>query len=317
MVHANLESPGQTRAFGLLEKMSDELNNIANAFSSFDDTRAAIKEFLRNTPLYVKLKVALPNTVSKIYPDALLLDCPSCKAERPFRDERPSGSGAPAYTATGTMVPPAKAQSGVRYFVYRCTFCKTEVEYFVHLDYAKQQIHKVGQTPPLELPIDRQLGKKLGKEDEQLFRRAQMCISQSYGIGACAYLRRIVENKIDSLLELYREKRIAEGADATEITKINTVLKTIIFEDKVKLLRPELPTEIEVEGHNPVYLMYDRLSHGIHDLNDQECVAVAQEVSALLTEILVGLEEQKERARRYNEGIKTLAKQRTLKPPKE
>ena len=176
-------------------------------------------------------------------------------------------------------------------------------------------IRKVGQTPPLELPIDKRLAKKLGKEDEQLFRRAQMSISQSYGIGACAYLRRIVENKIDRLLELHREKRNAEGADGAEIEKIDAVMKTIVFEDKVRLLRPELPSQIEVEGHNTVYLMYDRLSQGIHDLNDQECVVVAQEVSGLLTEILVGLEEQKERARKYNEGIKALA--RTARKPKQ
>lgn len=62
--------------------MSEHIDDLVKAFGDFDKSRAAIKEFLEDTPLYAKLKVALPNTLSKVYSDALLLDCPSCKAER-------------------------------------------------------------------------------------------------------------------------------------------------------------------------------------------------------------------------------------------
>ena len=85
-------------------------------------------------------------------------------------------------------------------------------------------------------------------------------------------------------------------------------METKVFDDKLKFISPQLPASIEVEGHNPVYLMYSRLSNGIHALNDQECVEIAQSVSNLLTDILIKLEEQKTIDQSYVEGIKELAK---------
>src|ERR1051325_7157563 len=172
--------------------MSKELENIANSFSSFEDSLTAVKEFLRNTPLYVKLKIPLPNTFSKIYPDSLLLDCLSCKAERPFKDARPGGgSGAPPYSG-GMVLPPAKPQSSTRYFAYTCTFCKALFECWVYLDYEKQQIHKVGQHPMWLPKIAKDIEGELG-EDAELYQKALRNMNEGYGIGACAYLRRLIE----------------------------------------------------------------------------------------------------------------------------
>jgi hypothetical protein len=297
-------------------------------------TKELMATVLKDYPLYRRVYTDVPKTLpmslTDLLPDVIYHECEheKCGRSQPFNnaDSRYldktaaelekvvaensqrvvgglgmlGGGGVPSY--------------GVYSIHYRCKVCWfSELWWWIEIGYDTAQgtyIEKVGQSPPLQLPIDGRLIKKLG-EDQKLFRRAQTSISQSYGIGACAYLRRIIQNKIDTLIKIYREKRVNQDAGEEERKALDQALGTTIFDDKLKFIKQELPKGIEVKGHNPVSLMYDKLSNGIHDLTDDECVQVAQDVTGLLTEILVGLEEQNESKRRYNEGIKALAKKPT------
>jgi hypothetical protein len=60
-------------------------------------------------------------------------------------------------------------------------------------------VMKVGQAPSWDITPDRALEKMLGTRSDY-YRKALVCESQSYGIGAFAYYRRIVEEIIDALL---------------------------------------------------------------------------------------------------------------------
>jgi hypothetical protein len=282
--------------------MSEHIEELAKAFGDFDDSRTAIKEFLQNSPLYVKLKVPLPATLSKIYPDALLLDCPSCKAERPFRDERPRGSGAPPY---GIPVMPVKPQSGIRSFAYNCTACRNEFHCWVYFDLEKEEVYKVGQHPMWLPKIPKDIEAELG-DDAELYKKALRNINEGYGIGACAYLRRLIEKYINPLLQLLYEVKQEIGANEQDLTLIQSTIASKDFTSKTKFAADIAPSSILVQGHNPLKEIHERLSVGLHTLDDEIANQYAQEIRTALEFIIRNLRRTHEERRAYAAQIKKI-----------
>jgi len=46
-----------------------------------------------------------------------------------------------------------------------------------------------------------------------------------------------------------------------------------------------IPAVLLIDGHNPLTLLHDLLSEGIHELDDDECLERAQEAEVILCEI--------------------------------
>lgn len=46
-----------------------------------------------------------------------------------------------------------------------------------------------------------------------------------------------------------------------------------------------IPAVLLIDGHNPLALLHDLLSEGIHQLNDRECLERAQDAEVILCEI--------------------------------
>jgi hypothetical protein len=281
--------------------MSDELKNLPRAFSSFDDSRAAIKEFIERKPLYVKLKVPLPDHLSQVIPDAVILTCSRCKAERPYRDERPSGSGA-------GLPPPARRDSGVYHFMYTCTGCRKEtIRCWVYVDFEKEEIQKVGQIPMCLPTIPKDIKEELG-DDAELYQKALRNMNEGYGIGACAYLRRLLEKYINPLLQLLYEVKKETGAKEEELKLIQETIASKDFTSKTKFAADIAPSSILVEGHNPVKEIHERLSVGLHTLDDETANQYAQEIRTGLEFIIRNLRRTHEERKSYAAQIKKIRK---------
>jgi hypothetical protein len=278
-------------------------------------------KFLIHHPLYRKLFTDLTHhlnlELSGLLPQNVYCYCKKCEREQPFEDYRSKyldGSKSEGRLKFRQGQPMPKLFTGVYFIRYRCRICKvSELSWWVELGISVQTgdqpyyFRKIGQLPPFELPIDKKLAKKLGRQDEALFKAAQICVSQSYGIGACIYLRRVIENKIDVLLRIQLDKRKAERASAQELLTIEEAIRSVAFEQKLKAVSSFVSDSVDVEGHNPIYLMYSKLSQGIHALDDQQCVEISQAVSSLLINLLVQLDEQRQT---YVDAVKALAKRR-------
>ena len=70
---------------------------------------------------------------------------------------------------------------------------------------------KIGQNPPLTIHPAKQL--RLDGEDLDLYKKALISRNFSHGIGALSYLRRVVENRMNALLELVIEAAASSGAE--------------------------------------------------------------------------------------------------------
>jgi hypothetical protein len=286
--------------------MSDEGKNLIKAFGSFDESRAAIKEFLETKPLYVKLKVPLPHSFSKIKPESLFLNCSICKGDRPFRDQRPSGSGAPSHS--GVMVTPEKFKTGIYYFTYSCTDCRVDNFYcWVYIDTEKEELFKVGQYPMWLPKISKDIANELG-EDAELYQKALRNMNEGYGIGACAYLRRLIEKYINPLLELLYEVRQDVGASEDELKIIKSTIASKDFSSKTKFAADIAPSSILVEGQNPLKEIHERLSVGLHTLDDETANEYAEEIRTALEFIIRNLRRTHNERRAYVEKIKNIRK---------
>ena len=102
---------------------------------------------------------------------------------------------------------------------YTCNNCRTNITRYYFFWQAYQdgtsRFFKVGQHPPLQKEPQQRLAKKLGKVDLDLYRKALTSRNDAYGLGALAYLRRVVENRMNDLLDLLHEAaKQDDNADA-------------------------------------------------------------------------------------------------------
>ena len=110
---------------------------------------------------------------------------------------------------------------------YTCKNCGKNVTryYFFWTNYndGTSRFFKVGQYPPLQKEPPLRLSKKLSAVDHDLYRKALTSRNNSYGLGALSYLRRVVENRMNDLLDLLYEAAKDDEAATDELKKIEDV----------------------------------------------------------------------------------------------
>lgn len=276
-----------------------------------DNAVDVMGDFIANAPLYKRLDLesfAQEGDFEGVQPggpDTILRYCPHhrCKAERPYRLIR-----AQAGVGSSNTVP--REPRNIITMLYECTHC--ESRFWCSFQTSEgaeggEWIQKIGQVPPYDISIPSDLADALG-DDAVLYKRAQICMSQSFGVGACTYLRRLLENQIAPLLQLVYQARKEEGEDVSDFSAI---MEERTAEKKIRLANEVLPASVAVEGDNPLELIYDRLSAGLHRQSEQECMGIAVEASEVLGHVIISLNDEYQRRQsknRYVEMIRGLRK---------
>lgn len=127
--------------------------------------------------------------------------------------------------------------------------------------FTNKQLIKTGQYPSMadiEIP-DIQKYKKLLKRDYSDFSKAIGLHAHGVGAGSFVYLRRIFENLIE---EIHQEYLQSDQWD-------DDLYQRSRMDDKIKLLQDNLP-EVLVENR----AVYGIMSKGIHELSEDECLAL-------------------------------------------
>jgi hypothetical protein len=88
---------------------------------------------------------------------------------------------------------------------------------------------------------------------------------------------------VSSVLEV-AQATIASPAQIELLKKAQSETR---FSKAIEMLRDiaAIPAVLLIDGHNPLSLLHDLLSEGIHQLNDQECLERSQEAEVILCEI--------------------------------
>lgn len=142
------------------------------------------------------------------------------------------------------------------------------------------------------------------------YKKGLICESQSYGIGAFSYYRRVVEEIIDELLNEIADLMTGEERDryleALEQTK-----KTKITHDKIDLVKDLLPPILRPNEMNPLSVLHDVLSQGLHRESDEHCIELAMTVREALVFLVNQVAASRAAAASFTESMRKLLDRRT------
>jgi hypothetical protein len=156
----------------------------------------------------------------------------------------------------------------------------------------------VGQYPPLSIEPSKELAAALGAEDTELYKKALINGNYSFGIGALAYFRRVIENKVNMLLDLIAEAAKLAKFEPEELERIEEIKTSHHLDAKIEYASKILPPNLRPGGHNPLNKLYGIASTGIHGKSDEECLedfqAARFEFEYLFKNLTMSNEEAKE-----------------------
>src|SRR5262249_8328778 len=261
--------------------------------------------FLKSEPLYRKARLNLPNFERDFRAEVLLLECETCRTERPFRNSKVAQPSLPLFSGGRTLSPPP-VTSGIRTMHFKCTGCDDGGYYFFLYVNAKEGwVRKIGQNPPWSTEIPRGVADLLG-DDARLYRKAKICLSQSFGLGACGYLRKILEHQVNAILELLRDLRTASGAPESELIEIKEIIDGNLLTDKTDYAYKHAPHSIIVEGYNPLKLIHDFPGDAIHKLTEDQAIRRASQVIAAVEFVVREFQREKRSKGEFLAAIKNL-----------
>lgn len=167
-------------------------------------------------------------------------------------------------------------------------------------------IQKIGQFPSYEINLNSELKKYLSSEDQSNYKKALVCMSISYGIGAYAYLRRVIENEIKRIIKDISELEF----DGVEFVRraLETFQKDFQMSKLIDVINKHLPLSLKELGDNPIRLLYEQLSGGIHEYTDEKCMEKAQSIDILLKYVVKKINEEKYQLIDVKNAMKNLRK---------
>ncbi|NQU99211.1 MAG: hypothetical protein HQ538_00585 [Parcubacteria group bacterium] len=274
------------------------------------------KKFLEEYPLYKKFKVEDLydfSDLDDVPKPAIHMYCDRCDSDQTFNmhneyyeNERNSKIKIPGII-TRALYFCSACDQGQRVFLIK--FLCTPVEGADEDDEEEAEtdmyLMKVGQYPAWSIETDKELERLLGAHKDY-YKRGLICESQSYGIGAYAYFRRITEDVIVDLLNLIPS--LIEDKDNREkyLEKLKEVKKQKITEKKIELVKDLLPPSLQADGHNPLKTLHSALSQGLHGKSDEECMKYAEIIRKVLVYLVNQIIRTKESKKEYTVGLKKL-----------
>ncbi|MDP8238440.1 MAG: hypothetical protein P9X24_05080 [Candidatus Hatepunaea meridiana] len=227
----------------------------------------------------------------------LQLYCDNCKGLRFF-----DGS-------YGTIPPIKFGEYYNIFFNYFCRNCEISHKIFavrVHVrDKEICHIVKLGEIPSFGPPVPNHFLTLIG-DDSHLFLSGRQCENQGFGIGACAYYRRIVDQQWQKLIS--EILRVSKGinADKEIITTLESSLSEHKFKRAVEIVKDAIPPVLLINGHNPITFLYSSTSRGIHELTDSECLEIATSIRTVLVELSIKIKQALSNKRELIEAMNKL-----------
>lgn len=173
----------------------------------------------------------------------------------------------------------SEACSGARYFRFL-----SGVSIGDKTNEAAGNCYKYGEMPAFGPSTPTRLLTMLGRNRE-LFMKGRRCESQGLGIGAFVYYRRVVEEQRTSIIgEIIRVAKIINASPKT-ITILEAAQAETQFSKSLDMIKEAMPESLRIQGHNPMALLHDNLSSGLHAKSDTDCLEIASAVRVILAEL--------------------------------
>jgi hypothetical protein len=287
---------------------------------TFEQLEENLAKLLVDGPLYKKLRYR--GTLNSVLPFKLSMVCEICESRSQnwnsvsrFRPvNTPYSSPPPSqYTSIPSNL---TARGSFNFEQYKCRNCERSVVTYVYYWWASSrepgkvadfEFAKVGQFPPPQANVTPVLAKKLSKREKEFYRKALTSRNNSYGLGSLVYLRRIVEDRMNALLDLLIEAADKDSSLETFKAEVADVKEKGSFDDKIAYASKLLPSRLKPGGINPIDHLHDLASEGIHRLSDEECLDIFDKCRSGFEFVFEELEVQIEHAKAYVKEVQKLA----------
>jgi hypothetical protein len=272
-----LEDPPSSTAF------SFKIANAQRAFGNFLGTWDTIQ---------------LPETLRFFCGDSL------CMAEMFFDWDGPAvmGAGGQAvYLHEITLF-----EKDMRSYVvqYKCRHCKNSIKALTLLVIpALKQMSKTAEFPQVGEPLPEKL-LDLADYDRELLIQGYKAELEGFGIGAAAYYRRIVEDRKEALIVAAKSVAQKMNASSDTLALFDRAKDMPSFDNAIKLIKDAVPTDLFIEGKNPLTLLHHFTSMQLHDMTDTECLEVAESLRL----VLITFSQNVERVLRERVGLQEAVK---------
>ena len=163
---------------------------------------------------------------------------------------------------------------------------------------------KIGCFPEQIIEIDKDISKHFDRETNIWFYKAKACLNKNFGIGAFAYLRRIVEKELINIIQEIKSLPDAQtfGIQSLLDEYAKNPKTYVIYEN----IFPYLPNSLKQLGDNPIKLLYNQTSEGLHSLSEEVCLDRAKSISLLLEFTIRKINEEKSTLKEIREAVKNL-----------
>jgi hypothetical protein len=264
-------------------------------------------EFFETWPLYKDFNYTAPTVfreLENIY-GPINMECEKC-GHQTFEKTAVQLDQAAIRNPTGQSVqyPDPKGTTTVVY--YTCASCKRFTYRFMfRISEYPYSVTKVGQYPPWSIEVSAPVKKALGRHLPD-YKKGLINESQGYGIGAFAYYRRIVEAIIDDLLNDIGEVIRTEINYDDYKAKLATVRGSHSADAKIRVVKDLIPSILRPGHINPLGILHDALSQGIHSQSDEECLNLAGLIRESLVFLIDEVSRRKKSLQDYATSIGTI-----------
>lgn len=268
------------------------------------------REYLENGALFSKIVFTGNIPVSYFLQRSVIeisAYCPKCKKIQLFQS-RYSTSG-----FSGVNNSPPDPVEEIIECHFHCVKAKCQEDkriwVWYHRDIIDGKIRKVtlckcGEWPSMSPRIEKAV-LDVFPDDAELLKKAVSCLREGYGVGAFAYLRQVLEPHINQLLEEIEYSANAQG-DSNVLEKLGELRRESQMSNKIAIAKEALPQFLQVNGINPLGLLYKNLSEGIHGGTDEECLKYANSIYTALCFILKTIASTRKDRQEYVAALKTI-----------
>ncbi len=203
-----------------------------------------LKDILESWPLYRVFEYSGAEEMYRL-PQYISLDCPSCLQTTYWETDFYGGENN------------IGGSSGKE---YKCRNCNCgPVKYYFHWRKTGETYTfiKVGQYPELEEKVPKSLRSAFNESQMKTYQKAIRMRHFNLGLAACAYLRRIVEDRMNTMLDVLHKVAVMHNMPTPLLAEIEEVKKSKRFTDKVDYAGDLLPGSLRPAGQpNPMAILH-------------------------------------------------------------
>jgi len=270
--------------------MPDQLTN--------EQLEAKLKEAFEFWPLYRVLHYT--GADRNCLPSEISLFCSKCAHVQQWK----------RYSRYGAVNPEENSRHGFDSAEYLCRNCGTRLHkyyFYWHMDNGIGEFLKIGQWPSIDESIQTNLAGRLDAEDLDFYKKALRLRNHGLGVAALAYLRRVVENRINDILDVLAEAAREHDFAAEELKTIEATKVSHRFDDKITYAAKLLPSHLRPKGQpNPIDKLHELTSEGLHSKSETECLEIFDSVKNVFEYVFGKLTVQIDDAREFLKSLQDM-----------